>query len=59
MRRAAKLYGEGKMREMLQTPAFWAAIAAALVFAAGLTTVRQILRKIIFREETKKERDEK
>ena len=47
------------MREMLQTPAFRAAITAALVFAAGLTTVRQILRKIIFREGTKKERDEK
>ena len=59
MQRAAKLYGEGKMRERVHTPAFWAAIAAALVFAAGLTTVRLILRKIIFREGTKKERDEK
>ena len=47
------------MREMLQMPAFWAAIAAALVFAAGLTAVRRMLRKIIFREGTKKERDEK
>ena len=47
------------MGEMLQTPAFWAAIAAALVFAAGLTAVRQILRKKIFREGVQKERNEK
>lgn len=47
------------MKELLQTPAFWAAIAAALVFAAGLTAVRQALRKKIFREEENKGRNEK
>lgn len=47
------------MGELLQTPAFWAAIGTALVFAAGLSAVRQALRKKIFRTGRKKESGEK
>lgn len=45
--------------ELWQVPTFWVAIVAALLFAAGLTAVRQVLRKKIFREEAKKERNGK
>lgn len=47
------------MGELLQTSAFWVAIAAALGFAVALTALRQFLRKKIFREDMKKEKNEK